>query len=68
MAVVAVGFLCCIALFAIFGGLFARYSIEEIDWSLLGKVNEEGGPSLSNGHWFGVDELGRDLYARVVQG
>lgn len=68
MAVAACGFLFCIVLFAVFGMLFARFSIEEIDWSLLGKVETEGGPNLSNGHWFGVDELGRDLYARVVQG
>lgn len=68
MAVIGVCFLSAIILFAIFGNLFARYTIEEIDWSLLGQVNEEGGPSLENGHWFGVDELGRDLYARVVQG
>ena len=68
MAVIGVFFVGLIFLFAIFGGLFAQYSNEEIDWSLLGKVKEQGGPSLSNGHWFGVDELGRDLYARVVQG
>ncbi|MBX2884580.1 MAG: ABC transporter permease [Granulosicoccus sp.] len=68
MAIVAVGLLASIILFAIFGGMFAQYTNEEIDWSLLGKVKELGGPSLSNGHWFGVDELGRDLYARVVQG
>lgn len=68
MAVIGVFFVGLIFLFAIFGGLFAQYSNEEIDWSLLGNVKEQGGPSLSNGHWFGVDELGRDLYARVVQG
>ncbi|WP_123793419.1 ABC transporter permease [Pacificibacter maritimus] len=68
MAVVALLFLAFVFLFAIFGNLAAQFSIEEIDWSLLGQVKEQGGPSLENGHWFGVDELGRDLYARVVQG
>ena len=29
---------------------------------------EKGAPSLANGHYFGVDQLGRDLYARTVQG
>ncbi|MEQ5870923.1 ABC transporter permease [Sagittula sp. NFXS13] len=68
MAMIGCVFLLAIFLFAIFGGLFAQYNIEEIDWSLLGNVETEGGPRLDNGHWFGVDELGRDLYARVVQG
>lgn len=54
--------------FAIFGQLLAQWSNEEVDWSMLGQVSELGGPSLSNGHYFGVDELGRDLFARTVQG
>jgi oligopeptide transport system permease protein len=68
MAVVSVFLLGLLVLFAMFGQLFARWSYEEIDWNVLGRIKEEGGPSLENGHWFGVDELGRDLYARVVQG
>ncbi len=27
-----------------------------------------GRPSLATGHWFGTDSLGRDLFARTVQG
>lgn len=54
--------------FALFGGMIAQWSNEEIDWSVLGKIKELGAPSFENGHYFGVDELGRDLYARVVQG
>ena len=54
--------------FALFGGLAVSWSNEEIDWSMLGNVAEMGAPSLANGHWFGVDELGRDLFARTVQG
>ena len=57
-----------VGLFAIVGPFVAPWSIEEIDWSMLGQVEEIGGPSLANGHWFGVDELGRDLFARTVQG
>ncbi|MGB0440160.1 MAG: ABC transporter permease [Paracoccaceae bacterium] len=68
MAVVSVFMLFGLLLFAIFGHVFAQWSYEEIDWSVLGKVKTEGGPSWDNGHYFGVDELGRDLYARVVQG
>ncbi|MGP6088935.1 ABC transporter permease [Antarctobacter jejuensis] len=68
LAVFSVFMLLALVLFAIFGHAFARWSYEEIDWNVLGRVKTDGGPSLQNGHWFGVDELGRDLYARVVQG
>lgn len=68
MAVVSLFLLGALILFAIFGHHFAQWSYEEIDWALLGKVKTEGGPTWGNGHYFGVDELGRDLYARVVQG
>ncbi|MGC3938561.1 ABC transporter permease [Roseobacter sp. EG26] len=68
MAVFSLFMLFCLFLFALFGHLLAQWNYEEIDWSVLGKVKTEGGPSLTNGHYFGVDELGRDLYARVVQG
>ena len=60
--------LVAVCLFALFGNVFAQWSNEEIDWSLLGNVAEQGGPSWENGHWFGVDEQARDLYARTVQG
>lgn len=68
LAVASVFLLLGLVLFAIFGHLFAQWSYEEIDWSLLGKVKTDGGPNWENGHYFGVDDLGRDLYARVVQG
>jgi len=57
-----------VAAFALFGDFAAQWSNEEIDWSMLGNVAENGAPSLANGHWFGVDQLGRDLFARTVQG
>ena len=67
-AVVSLAVLVLLLVFALFGDLFAAWSNEEIDWALLGNVAEEGAPSLANGHYFGVDELGRDLFARTVQG
>ena len=54
--------------FAFFGQFLAQWSNEEVDWAMLGNVSEMGQPSIENGHYFGVDELGRDLYARTVQG
>ena len=57
-----------VGLFALAGDWIAVWSNEEIDWAMLGNVAGEGAPSLANGHFFGVDELGRDLFARTVQG
>ena len=67
-AVVSLAVLVLLLVFALFGDLFAAWSNEEIDWALLGNVADGGAPSFANGHYFGVDELGRDLFARTVQG
>ncbi|MGR3803240.1 ABC transporter permease subunit [Marinibacterium profundimaris] len=56
-----------IVLFVIFGPLLAQWSNEEIDWNRMGDIARDGRPSIENGHYFGLDELGRDLYARVIQ-
>jgi oligopeptide transport system permease protein len=60
--------LAAICLFALVGPFVAAWSNEDIDWSVLGSVAETGFPALANGHYFGTDELGRDLFARTVQG
>ena len=67
-AVASLAVLALVAAFAFLGDLVTPWSNEEIDWSMLGSVAEKGAPSLATGHWFGVDELGRDLFARTVQG
>ena len=67
-AVTSLAILALLVLFVLFGDVLAAWSNEEIDWAMLGNVAEEGGPSFANGHYFGVDELGRDLFARTVQG
>ena len=67
-AVASLIILLLVGLFASFGQHLAAWSNEEVDWSMLGSVKELGAPSFENGHYFGVDELGRDLFARVVQG
>ena len=66
-AVLSLFLLTLIFAFAFFGHLFTPWSNEEIDWGVIGNVLQMGAPSLENGHYFGTDELGRDLYARVVQ-
>jgi oligopeptide transport system permease protein len=54
--------------FTIVGPFFARWSIEKVDWLVIGSVLEKGYPSIETGHYFGTDEVGRDLYSRVIQG
>ncbi|MEI4485792.1 ABC transporter permease subunit [Frigidibacter sp. MR17.14] len=66
-AVGAVIALLLVIAFVLIGPAFARWSNEEIDWTLMGDVAGQGMPNVENGHFFGLDELGRDLYARVIQ-
>ncbi len=67
-AMLGLTILVLVSLFAIFGGYLAQWSNEELDFSVMGQVAQMGQPSMENGHYFGTDNLGRDLYARVVQG
>ena len=57
-----------ITLLALFGDVLAQWSNEEIDFSIMGQAAQLGQPSLENGHYFGTDDLGRDLYSRTLQG
>ncbi|MEM9709603.1 MAG: ABC transporter permease subunit [Pseudomonadota bacterium] len=66
-AMVCVAIQVLIVAFVLLGPLFAQWSNEEIDWGALGDVRGLGAPSLETGHYFGVDELGRDLYSRTIQ-
>ncbi|SFB13177.1 oligopeptide transport system permease protein [Poseidonocella pacifica] len=56
-----------VVLFCAIGPFFAQWNNEDIDWTAMGDVRGLGMPSLESGHYFGVDELGRDLYSRVIQ-
>lgn len=67
-AVASLIILLLVGLFALFGSYLTQWSNEEIDWELMGDVRTLGGPSIASGHYFGLDPLGRDLFARVVQG
>lgn len=67
-ALVSIFVLGLVLIFAFTGSFFAKWSNEQIDWAVIGKVAELGKPSIETGHYFGTDSLGRDLFARVVQG
>ena len=57
-----------IVLISFIGPFFAVWSNEEIDWDVMGSAATLGMPSFESGHYFGTDDLGRDLYSRVLQG
>lgn len=59
--------LCLVVLFTVVGPLLSQWSNEEIDWARMGDIAGEGRPSIESGHYFGLDGLGRDLYARTIQ-
>jgi peptide/nickel transport system permease protein len=64
-AIVGFGLVALFVLTAIFAPLIAPYAPRDQDLSLL----SDGccpGPSVD--HWFGVDQLGRDEFSRVVYG
>ena len=67
-AMVSLIVLVLVALFAIFGNTLAVWSNEEMDFNVIGQAAQLGAPSLENGHYFGTDDLGRDLFSRTVQG
>ncbi|OYX45214.1 MAG: peptide ABC transporter permease [Rhodobacterales bacterium 32-67-9] len=67
-AVAGLVLLILVGLFALFGNSLAAWSNEELDFTVMGQVAELGGPSFASGHYFGTDDLGRDLFARTVQG
>lgn len=67
-AVVCLILLILIVAFTFIGPFFAKWSIEKVDWGITGAALEKGRPSLETGHYFGTDDLGRDLYSRTIQG
>lgn len=60
-ALVGLAIFAVLVAFALFGGLFSKYSYTDTDFLAIGF-----GPS--SGHWFGTNDAGNDLYAQVVHG
>ena len=67
-AMVSLIFLSCVILFSIIGPSLNEWDYEQIDWDAMADVPTLGAPSIETGHYFGTDDLGRDLYSRVIQG
>jgi oligopeptide transport system permease protein len=53
----------CIVALTMFGPWFTPNGSESLDWSHVASP-----PALQSAHWFGADRLGRDLFARTLEG
>src|SRR5690606_18953601 len=62
-AVAAAAILAVMTVLVVVGPWLAPYSYTFTDWG-----NTSIGPSLSTGHFFGTDTLGRDLFVRTLYG
>lgn len=57
--------LAAIVVAALVGPSLSRYAIDAVDWTQASLASP---PSFANGHWFGTDSNGRDLFVRVWVG
>jgi oligopeptide transport system permease protein len=55
--------LALIVLAVLVGPLFSPYGFTDTDWSAIFHA-----PNLANGHIFGTDDLGRDVFVRTMMG
>lgn len=62
-AIAAFGIMLLLIAVALIGPLFNPNNIESLDW-----LHVAADPSFVGSHWFGTDRLGRDLFARTLEG
>nr|BFD32678.1 oligopeptide ABC transporter permease OppC [Pigmentibacter ruber] len=62
-AVVSLGILFIITLLVIFAPYFSHYEMQDTDWNSIGLA-----PDFSTKHFFGTDDLGRDVFSRTLYG
>ena len=62
-AMTAIAIMGAIVLLVLAAPLLSPYTIDSTDWDRIST-----GPSLSTAHWFGTDDVGRDLFVRTLYG
>jgi len=62
-ALVSVTTMATMIALVIFGPLLSPYAVDQTDWYQISSR-----PNLASGHVFGTDDLGRDLFVRVMYG
>jgi len=65
VGVVALVILLALVAVALEAGRIARYPVNFVD---LAHINQASGPTLTGGHFFGTDYLGRDLFSQTMYG
>jgi oligopeptide transport system permease protein len=64
-AVASAGLILLLVGASVAGPLLSPFAVDHVDWTLSPLATP---PSLVNGHWFGTDASGRDLFVRVWSG
>lgn len=62
-AMLALAIMAAVVLLVLFAPLLSPYEIDSTDWDRISI-----GPSLASSHWFGTDDVGRDLFVRTLYG
>lgn len=62
-AMVSLFLLVLVVMLCVLGSELGNFAYDEVDWSAM-----QIPPDLSNGHFFGTDSLGRDLFTRTLLG
>lgn len=62
-ALTATGIMLVVAVLVLLAPLLSPYQFDSTDWERISTP-----PSLSNGHYFGTDDVGRDLFVRTLYG
>jgi oligopeptide transport system permease protein len=62
-AMIAIGIMLTIVVLVLFAPLLSPYSIDSTDWDRISIS-----PSVASEHWFGTDDVGRDLFVRTLYG
>jgi oligopeptide transport system permease protein len=62
-AMIAIGIMLTVVVLVLFAPLLSPYSIDSTDWDRISIS-----PSVASEHWFGTDDVGRDLFVRTLYG
>ena len=62
-AMTACGIMAAVIVLVLLGPLLSPYTIDDPDWDRISI-----GPDLASQHWFGTDDVGRDLFVRTLYG